>query len=393
MSTPVVPSRNGKMNNRRSWQRYVTAKPSARPAPLTREAHRRLSASEREAWEDQRRLHLASFGPINTPQMTDIGSSLLAKLNTNYLSQSPGAKPAAAISGPAGIGKTTLVMAIIKGWERQVRNTHKWPLGTMTEDGGEFLPVVHTTVEATTTIKGWLLRLLRFFEAPVPKRATEEELLALALDYVRSCGTEVIVVDDMHNICMGNAMNAAMLNAHFKAFANDSGVTFVFTAVDLDNTGFMHEWQGRARAGMAQMPRRSTLYRLAPFTLTSTEARKQWRALLLGIEKELVLMNGRDGMLTDHADLIHSRTQGYFVSLMEQVRGAAHLAIDSGAERITEDLLLAVELDHAAEQQTPQATRKRKTRPPRRTIINKAQRPLGDDEPPATPSSANGEAA
>jgi hypothetical protein len=90
------------------------------------------------------------------------------------------------------------------------------------------------------------------------------------------------------------------------------------------------------------------------------------------IEQEIVLVNAREGMLTAHAEMVHDRSQGVFGSLMQLVRTATQLAISTGEERLTEELLDAADLDYAAEQQTP-AKHKKGARPTRRTILNKAR--------------------
>ena len=54
-------------------------------------------------------------------------------------------------------------------------------------------------------------------------------------------------------------------------------------------------------------------------------------------------------MLTDHAKLLHQRTQGRIGSLTTLLERACYLAIHSGVEALTPEVLDAVTLDNAAE--------------------------------------------
>jgi hypothetical protein len=54
-------------------------------------------------------------------------------------------------------------------------------------------------------------------------------------------------------------------------------------------------------------------------------------------------------MLTDHAKMLHRRTQGHIASLTNLIDRACYLAIDTGAETLTKDLLTATTVDNAAQ--------------------------------------------
>ena len=58
------------------------------------------------------------------------------------------------------------------------------------------------------------------------------------------------------------------------------------------------------------------------------------------------------GTLPALAEFLYRRSGGMIGSLSQLVRGAAILAIETGTERITQDLLEAVPIDYAAERAT-----------------------------------------
>jgi hypothetical protein len=61
-----------------------------------------------------------------------------------------------------------------------------------------------------------------------------------------------------------------------------------------------------------------------------------------------MLADSHPGMLTDHAKELHRRTQGHIASLTNLIDRACYLAITTGTETITADLLAATTSDNAA---------------------------------------------
>ena len=90
---------------------------------------------------------------------------------------------------------------------------------------------------------------------------------------------------------------------------------------------------------------------LNPFEIGTDEGRRDWRRLLLAIERDVVLSDARPGDLAqDLADYLYVRSTGHFASLMTFIARGCRRAITTGAERLTEDLLNQVRNDEAAEQ-------------------------------------------
>ena len=71
--------------------------------------------------------------------------------------------------------------------------------------------------------------------------------------------------------------------------------------------------------------------------------------MLQVFERELVLLSGKDGDLTNQADYLWRRTQGVIGSLTQLLTEATAEAIDTGAERVTHKLLDAIDVGYAAE--------------------------------------------
>jgi len=67
------------------------------------------------------------------------------------------------------------------------------------------------------------------------------------------------------------------------------------------------------------------------------------------MEGHIKLADARPAMLTDHAGELHRRTQGHIASLTNLIDRACYLAIATGAETITADLIAAATIDNAAQ--------------------------------------------
>ncbi|HEV2811326.1 MAG TPA: hypothetical protein VGV93_13130 [Acidimicrobiales bacterium] len=87
-----------------------------------------------------------------------------------------------------------------------------------------------------------------------------------------------------------------------------------------------------------------------PFKIGTEEGRRDWRRLLLAIERDLVLADARPGDLArDLADYLYIRSTGHFASLMTFITRGCRRAITSGQERLSKDLLDGIRNDEAAE--------------------------------------------
>ena len=126
-------------------------------------------------------------------------------------------------------------------------------------------------------------------------------------------------------------------------------VTFCYVGVRLREKKFFDEGLHGEDATYAQTSRRATRCEVAPFTLTTPAGARAWTSLLATLETHMLLADGRPGMLTDHAKLLHRRTQGCIGSLTNLLDRVCYLAIATGGETITRDLLDQVTIDNAAE--------------------------------------------
>jgi hypothetical protein len=138
-------------------------------------------------------------------------------------------------------------------------------------------------------------------------------------------------------------------NNHLKRLANDLQATFVYSGVGLSHGGFMHEGRLGTDAALAQISQRFKRLAVEPLRRSSQAERATWLGVLQIFERELVLLQAKDGDLTGHADYLWRRTQGVIGSLTQLLTEATAEAVDTGAERITMKLLDGIDIGYAAE--------------------------------------------
>ena len=195
-------------------------------------------------------------------------------------------KGAAAIDAFPGLGKTTTALTFARQFHRREAGQH----GVLTPDGHEYLPVCRVSLAAGTTIKALNRAILGFYAHPATgryDRSTTGQLASQALDCILSCRTSLVVID-VHFLDMRRRDGIEVSN-HLKWLASEFPVTFLFAGVSLRERGLMSEGMSAGGQASAQTARRWTRLTLDPFTISDDPGRRQWRSLLLAIEKHLIL--------------------------------------------------------------------------------------------------------
>jgi hypothetical protein len=330
------------------WLEYVQAPPRTPPDRLGRHALTRLGPAARSEYDLARRGWHANIGPLKTPQMAAVHEDLWEIIDSN-MHDGDKVKGAAAIDAFPGLGKTTTALT----FARQFHRREAGGPGSLTPDGNEHLPVCRVSLAAGTTIKALNQAILGFYAHPATGRygrSTTGQLGSQALDCILSCATRLVVVDDVHFLDMRRRDGIEVSN-HLKWLASEFPVTFLFAGVSLRERGLMSEGMTAAEQASAQTARRWTRLTLDPFTISDEPGRRQWRSLLLAIEKHLILADAHPGMLADDlAGYLFARTTGHIGSLMTLVNRGARRAVRRGGEALTAELLDAVKIDEAAEQ-------------------------------------------
>jgi hypothetical protein len=326
------------------WKQFVSAPARAQPETLTCKAIRGLSESAREDYNQRRRIWHANLGPLRTPQLAALHEDLWDIVDSNA-QDGDKAKGSIAIDAFPGLGKTTAVLAFAKKFhQREIKSA-----GARTRDGHERWPVCRVGLTGNTGMRDFNRAMLEFFAHPGTRRGTAADFAHRALDCVLSCQVRLLIVDDLHFL-RWRAKTGVEVSNQFKYIANEFPVTLLFVGVGLARRGLFSEGPDYADAVLAQTGRRTTTLGMEPFTVSTERGRRDWRQILLGLERRVVLAGKYPGMLADElSDYLFARSTGHIGSLMTLVNRGCQRAVRTGAECLSAELLDRVKNDAAAE--------------------------------------------
>jgi len=332
------------LSRKEGWLRFVEAPARVAPEGLTRTQLGGLSDPARADYDRRRRVWHANLGPIRTPQLAELHEDLWDIVDSNA-QDGDKAKGAVAIDAFPGLGKTTSVLAFAKQFHlREIGEN-----GARTADGHERWPVCRVGLTGNTGLKDFNRAMLEFFAHPGNTRGTASQFATRALDCMTSCQVRLLIIDDLHFLRLRHTTGVEISN-HFKYIANEFPVTLVFIGVGLARRGLFDEADATGDPVLAQTGRRTTALGMAPFRIDTDERRRDWRRMLLAIEKRLVLADTHPGMLADDlADYLFARSTGHIGSLMTLINRGCQRAVRTGAERLERAVLDRVKNDAAAE--------------------------------------------
>jgi len=325
------------------WLQMVDAPARTQPRRLSRTELAALPKPKRSAYNDSRAVWHANLGPIRTPQLLRLHEGLAEIVESNRQDGDKN-KPAALVDAYPGLGKTTAVLDYAKTYHRAQVALH----GDTTSDGHRRVPVIYLALSGNTQVKGLNEAICRFYG--LPTNGTTERLAARAVDAVLSMRTTAIVIDDIHFLD-ARRRDSRLMSNHLKFLSNAFPVTLIYVGVGVAARGILHEGLSAAETLYAQIGRRTTALGLAPFLVDTNDGRRQWRRLLLTIERKLVLADLHRGMLADDlSDYLYVRSTGHFASLMTLIGRGCRRAITTGVERLTVEVMDRVNNDAAAEE-------------------------------------------
>ncbi len=331
------------LSRKAGWDAFVNSAPRPPLEVLSRSELSRLGPVEREDYDEARRVWHANLPTIRTQQLAHAYGTI-DQVMASGRRDGDRLRGSVVIDAAPNLGKTTIATRYARDFHRRVYRR----AGPRTAAGDQRLPVAFVPLAAGSTLKGLNQQLLSFYGHPAAARASASRLASLAVDCVIACETRLIIIDDVHFIDFAHRHGMEVSN-HLKSLANEMPVTFIYVGVQLREKRFFDEGQLGEQAAYAQTSRRTTRVAVAPFRVDTDPGVRAWADLLRAIEPNLRLADAQPGMLTDHATELHRRTQGNIGSLTSLVERACALAVSTGTEAITTDLIEATTIDNAAE--------------------------------------------
>ncbi|MFL3871075.1 TniB family NTP-binding protein [Streptomyces bacillaris] len=307
------------------WRAFVANQPDI-PELLSDTAYAKLASAERTHYDEARIDHHTRLLVVATSivQHTVTCGRRLVLLNRHAVS----ARRGLIVSGPAGTGKTTAITQLGRAHELLDRARHPGV--------SDRIPVVYITVPPAATPRMVTVEFARFLGLPARSRSNITDILESVCGVLIDARVGLVLVDELHNISLTTRSGAEVADT-LKYFSERIPATFVYAGIDVERDLFAGT-RGQQIAG------RFTLIPTAPLPYNS-----EWQGLVATLENSLRLHAHKPGSLTGLGRYLHDRTGGMIGSLSHLIRGAALDAILTGSEKITEQSLQAIPLDHSSD--------------------------------------------
>lgn len=308
------------MNTREGWAAFVD-EIIDQPVAITQEELGQLSPGDRAMNREARKQYMVRGPVVHTAQFAAIETEILRRLMLNrYKSHG---KLGVIVSGEPNIGKTTTVTQIARRFERRRRDVGRV--------GSNAFPVIYVSVPPSCTPKLMLGEFAHFLGLPERPRYNTGELMNTVASVIATCGTELIIVHEIHNL---NQKYRQMAEASdtLKQLSEKCPGTFVYAGVDVEASGLLLGTRGR------QITSRFQIMHLEKFARTVSEKRL-WADLLVAVEGSLGLLDQEPAAILRHERELHKVTDGVIGDLTSTLHMLAIDAIDSGAERLDLDAL------------------------------------------------------
>ncbi|WP_104990668.1 ATP-binding protein [Deinococcus sp. NW-56] len=317
------------------WRAFVNRPVPTPPPAMTRALYEALPREGRELYDETRRTYIMQFGPINTPMLDVAKQVIKEQVDANVRAPLDQVKTGVIIDGHANLGKTTMVKAIARQFERSIRARTSFA-GPEAEH--LFIPVVHVTLQRDTTPKAMAQAICHYLHVPLRGRETEHQLVQAIHEAVRRHRILLFVVDDIHFLRVRSKSGQETSN-FLKSLMSLTGATFVYVGVGVEELGILQE-HGPTLA-TSQTASRFIHLPIPPFEKGSDA----WTRLLRAVEGHLALLDQEPGTLEKHAALLFGRSGGSVGPLMNLLRKAALQAV-GGQERIGAQALRQARMDY-----------------------------------------------
>lgn len=342
MSSTVL---NPQVRTVEEWQAWVQRTEPEDPR-LDRAALAALTPEQRRRHDRARGIYNTRQRIIRVPDLPRLENIVEEHLmvSANAL---PNARRGLAIDGHPTVGKTTLMLALGRVFDRWCRELYP---ERDTADNVCYTPVIYWTLPQAASPKAMAMGLSDYLNIPYTARDSEASITRRLLKVLGTIGTELVLLDDIHYLDLSHK-DGRLANDYLKYLSNNLAATFVYAGVELQTSALFNEGYGAVRD--TQTSGRFAIYRLQHYRLDDTESARRWSSLVATIESQLALYAQPAGDLAaHHSEYLYERTSGSISALYNLITRASINAIRTGDEHITRahltDVLIAAPGAHYA---------------------------------------------
>lgn len=319
-----------------AWREFVTRR-NVEPEKLSRKEIAALSEEDKAAYDESRFAWIGADIVIETKDLAAIEHQVRV-IHARLSARRSTAGRTLALSGRAGVGKSTIAMLMGKRHERIVRQKLGLPA-----NADEVAPVLYLVVPPGSTPKMLMVAIARWIGLPVPRGWDAPTVMDQVVSVLKTLKTSMIIVDEVHNLKTNKSAGADAAST-LKSFTERLDAAVIFCGIDLLDTDLLAGEMGR------QIRARTKVYDIRAYSHGSAAARESWVELVAGMEALLPLAAHPTGSLTtpEMSSYLWNRTGGSIGSLRNLLGDAAIDAIFAGTELVDRAGLDEVLLDQEA---------------------------------------------
>ena len=380
------------------WARWRLTRRDFVPAPvITAEEHARMTPRQRRLHDLHRVATHSDLAIQETPMSAWVSRKMRSLIEVNAFCQGPGTRPGLMVNGGGCQGKTETACEALACYEDEWLTLYDQNPSAVAGTLDLHVPAacVRTPVKATPISA--CQRILGFYGEP-HEGMRLEDLIRTVKDAVFDHGTKAIVIDDVTRLKLHREADQDVLDLIRELMSLP--VTLILAGVGIPKSGLLRDGRKDPRTGQWLFPPvkdrgrsrnddapgqaglRFDLVDLDRFSYATPDGIAAWTAHLVGIEQQLRLLNGHDGMLSGGGmpEYLFRRTGGIVGLLRKLIQEGCRHAIETGTEKITAALLDTLALSPAdlagldpgsgEVPDIPPSPASRKRRKPRNTVFD-----------------------
>lgn len=350
----VLPGPASDRETATGWTRWRTIRHAFAPAPmLTAGEYAKLTPRRRTLYDLHRAATHANPAFQETPMGAAVSRVMWSRLQNNALKHQPTTRAGLMITGGGYQGKTETACEVAAAFEDQWLDLHH-QINPHAVPGTRDLwaTVAYVQTPVTATPKSVCEAILDFYGAPHVKMTLAQLVAAVRTSLYEHC-TKVLILDDVSRLRLHREADRDALDLLRSLMSMH--VTLVLIGVGIPQSGLLGDsasgrWTLPMDSGdeqATQTRRRFDLVELGPFRYDSPREIAAWATHLSGVEAQLRLLRATPGMLTDGAmpEYLFRRTGGVVGLLERLIEDGCAQAIDTGAERLSIDLLDGLDIN------------------------------------------------
>jgi len=381
------------------WNRWRMTRQDFVPAPvITAEEHARMTLRQQRLHDLYRVATHSNLEIQDTPMSDYVSKKMRSLVETNALCHGPDTRPGLMVNGGGLQGKTETVCEALAGFEDEWLALYEQNPSAVPGTLDQHAPAAYVRTPVKATPISLCQRILDFYGEPF-KGMRQEDMIRTVKSSVYDHGTKALVIDDVTRLKLHREGDQDTLDLIRELMSLP--VTLILVGVGIPKSGLLRggrkdpetgHWvfqpvkdRGKSRNDDApgQTDLRYELIDLDRFSYTGAGA-AAWTTHLVGLEQQLRLLHGYDGMLSSGAmpEFLFGRTAGIVGLLKKYIQAGCRRAMETGIEQITTGLLETLELTAAdlpeldpdsgelPDIPQPPARAARKPRKPRSTVFD-----------------------